>query len=56
MQKKKKKKKIKLSAVSMLQARCIDHCILVDSSAVILDESICHFRAVGSILLLLVYF
>ena len=32
---------------------CIIHCILVDSSTVInLDESICHFRGVRSVLLL----
>ena len=32
------------------------HCIMVDFHYYILDESICHFRSVGSILSLLFYF
>ena len=35
----------------------LTHCILLESSAVIfLDESICHFRGVASVLSLLLYF
>ena len=34
----------------------LTHCLLVESSTYMLDESICHFRGVRSILSLLFYF
>ena len=41
-----------------LAGQCLTHCILVDSSTVIimLDKSICHFRGVKSISSFLFYF
>ena len=40
----------------LTEGQHLTHCMLVDSSTVRVDESICHFKSIGSILSLLFYF